>query len=341
MQALVFHGARHLAVEDVPEPTLASGEVLVQVAACGICGSDLHGYLGHSSRRERSIPLIMGHEFSGRVVELGQDVPKDIRVGQRVVVQPQVCCGHCPACRAGMSNICPNMSIVGLERAGGFAERVAVPAHRLFPLPDGLSDLHGALVEMLAVEVHLFRHTMRPLPRAVVVLGAGSQGLLAVQLARLAGASQIIVTDMLPHRLRLAEQMGATTVLPGDGNVVAEIMALTDGWGAEFIVDAVGASATHRQGIAALAPGGTFGLVGLGPGETTANFGSVINRELVLRGSYCYSDDDFVRALELLDRKQIQVDAMLEVATLGEGVSCFERLVDPASGLTKVVLQPN
>jgi 2-desacetyl-2-hydroxyethyl bacteriochlorophyllide A dehydrogenase len=341
MQALVFHGIHQLAVEDVPEPVLAPGEVLVQVAACGICGSDLHGYLGHSARRNRSIPLIMGHEFTGRVAALGPEATGDIAVGQRVVVQPQIYCGRCRACRAGLSNICPNMAILGIERAGAFAERVAVPANRLFPLPDGLSDRDGALVETLAVEVHLFRQTAHPLLRTVVVLGAGAQGLLAVQLARLAGASQIIATDMMPHRLRLAEQMGATTVLRADGDVVAGVMGLTAGWGAEFVVDAVGASATRRQGIAALAPGGTFGLVGLGPGETPIDFGPVINRELTLRGSYCYSDDDFVRALELIATGHIQVRGMLDEAPLREGASCFEQLMDPAAGLTKVVLHPS
>ena len=339
MQALVFHGVQQLTVENVPEPALAPGEVLVQVAACGICGSDLHGYLGHSARRTRSIPLIMGHEFTGRVTALGPDVLADIVVGQRVVVQPQIYCGRCRACRAGLSNICPNMSILGIERAGAFAERVAVPANRLFALPDGLSDLDGALVETLAVEVHLFRQTAHPLLRTVVVLGAGAQGLLAVQLARLAGASQIIVTDMMPHRLRLAEQMGATAVLRGDQDVAGGVLDLTDGWGAEFVVDAVGASATRRQGIAALAPGGTFGLVGLGPGETPVDFGPVISRELVLHGSYCYSDDDFERALELLAGGQVQVGGMLDVAPLREGASCFEQLMNPAAGLTKVLLQ--
>jgi L-iditol 2-dehydrogenase len=339
MQALVFHGHHRLALEDVPEPVLAPGEVLVQVAACGICGSDLHGYLGHSPRRNRSIPLIMGHEFTGQVAALGPGVSDDLSLGRRVVVQPQTSCGRCRACRAGLANICPNMAILGIERAGAFAERVAVPAHRLFPLPENLSDVDGALVETLAVEVHLFRQMARPLQRSVVVLGAGAQGLLAVQLARRAGASQIIVTDMMPHRLRLAEQMGATTVLRGDEDVVTGILGLTGGWGAEFVVDAVGAAATRRQGVAVLAPGGTFGMVGLGPGETQIDFGPVINRELVLRGSYCYSDDDFMRAIELLAAGHIRVGEMLDVTPLSEGAACFERLMDPAAGLTKVLLR--
>ena len=185
MQAIVFHGKHQLALEDVPEPKLAPGEVLVQVAACGICGSDLHGYEGHSPRRDRSVPLIMGHEFTGRVAALGSEVTGDLAVGERVVVHPQISCGRCRACRAGLTNICPNMSILGIERAGAFAEYVAVPADRLFRLPAHLSDQDGALVETLSIQVHLFQQVPRPLLRTVVVLGAGPQGLFAVQLARL------------------------------------------------------------------------------------------------------------------------------------------------------------
>src|SRR5579859_645063 len=333
MHALVFHGEQQLALEDVPEPVLAAGEVLVQVAACGICGSDLHGYLGHSPRRNRSIPLVMGHEFTGRVAAAGPGATGDLAEGERVVVHPQISCGRCRACRAGLSNICPNMSILGIERAGAFAEYVAVPADRLFRLPADLSDQDGALVETLSIQVHLFRQVARPLLRNVVVLGSGPQGLFAVQLARLAGASQIIATDLIPHRMQLATQMGATTVLRGDEDVVGRVLELTNGWGADFIVDAAGAPATRRQGIAALAPGGNLGLVGLLPGETPVEFNAVVNRELVVRGSYSCTDDDLARSLELLASQQIMLEGMLELAPLREGVSCFERLLDPMSGL--------
>ena len=341
MQAIVFYGKHQLALEDVPEPSLAPGEVLVRVAACGICGSDLHGYLGHSPRRDRSVPLIMGHEFTGQVAAVGPGATGDLAEGERVVVHPQISCGRCRACRAGLSNICPNMSILGIERAGAFAEYVAVPADRLFRLPADLSDQDGALVETLSIQVHLFRQVPRPLLRTVVVLGSGPQGLFAVQLARLAGASQIIATDLIPHRMQLAKQMGATTVLRGDEDVVGRVLELTNGWGADFIVDAAGAPATRRQGIAALAPGGSLGLVGLLPGETPVEFNAVVNRELVVRGSYSCTDDDLARSLELLASQQITLEGMLELAPLREGVSCFERLLDPMSGLTKVVLQPN
>jgi 2-desacetyl-2-hydroxyethyl bacteriochlorophyllide A dehydrogenase len=341
MRALVFHGRQRLELEEVAEPRPAAGEVLVQVAACGICGSDLHGYLGHSARRSAHVPLIMGHEFTGRIVEIGEGVNSSLAVGDRVIVQPQISCGRCRACRAGLGNICPNMAIIGIERPGAFAEVVAVPTDRVFGLPADLSDVDGALVETLAVEVHLFRHMTPPLLRTVVILGAGAQGLLAAQLAKLAGATQVIVTDRIAERLALAKRLGASITIEADQeNLVQRILDSTDGWGADLVVDAVGAPITRQQAIAVLAPGGTLGLIGLGKGETTLDFLPVVNKELQIRGSYCYSDDDFQRALELLAARQIKVQDMIQVAPLAEGESYFQRLLGESTGLTKVLLRP-
>lgn len=347
MQALVFNGLKELAVEDAPEPQPAQGEVLVDVEACGICGSDVHGYLGFSARRLASVPLIMGHEFTGRIAEISSDVDdatgRPLSVGDRVVVQPQIACGHCRACRAGYRHICPEMLLLGIEQPGGFAQRVAVPANRLFPMPDNLSELDGTVVEALAVQVHLFRQTPLTLSRNVVILGAGAQGLLALQLARLTGAEQVTVTDVVPQRLALAERLGASATIQADQeDVVARVMEMTDGWGVEFVVDCVGIPATQQEGVAMLAPRGTFGAVGLrGPTETKINFAPIVNKELSLRGTYCYTDDDFERALELIASKQIQVKEMVHAAPLSEGVTYFDRLINEPAGLTKVVLKPN
>ncbi|MHB8624790.1 MAG: zinc-dependent alcohol dehydrogenase [Aggregatilineales bacterium] len=342
MQALVFHGERRLALEEYPIPVLQPGEVLIKVLACGICGSDLHGYLGLSARRTAHIPLIMGHEFTGYVVGLGADVSSSLAVDARVVVQPQISCGHCRACRAGKTNICPNMVILGIERHGAFAEYVTAPANRVFAIPDDLDDSVAAMTETLAVEVHLFRQYAPLYARTVVVLGAGAQGLLAVQLARNAGAAQIVVSDLFDDRLELATASGATLTVRGDrDNLVQRVLDSTDGWGADLVVDAVGAPITRQQGIAMLAPDGTLALVGLGKGETTLNFLPVVNKELHLHGSYCYTDDDFVLALESLANGQINTDGIVQGALLRDGVNYFQRLVDNPTGLAKVVLTPH
>ena len=342
MQALVFYKTHELALETLPEPTLGDDQVLIQVTACGICGSDLHGYLGHSARRNAHVPLVMGHEFAGRIADIGKSVRGNLKVGDRAVVHPQIYCGTCRACRAGLQNICPNMSVLGIELPGAFAEYVAVPANRIFPLPDGLADVHGSLVETLAVEVHLFRAFYKPMTHTVVILGAGAQGLLAAQLARLNGASQVIITDVIPQRLAYAMQHGATHTIQADQeDAVAVVKQLTDGWGADFIVDAAGYSQTRKQGIGMLAPGGTIALVGMGEGETALNFIPVVNRELNIQGSYCYSDGDFQRALELIASGQVAVDTLVHTAPLSEGVEYFQRMIEEPASIIKTVLVPN
>ncbi len=315
MDALVFRGTRQITFERVPVPTPGPGEVLIKVSNSGICGSDLHGYLGHSARRTAHIP------------------------GERVVVQPQITCRRCPACRSGRANICPNMQIVGIERAGAFAEYVSVPADRVFPIPDSLSERHASLVETLAVEVHLFAAMVQPILRSVAIFGAGAQGLFAVQLARLTGAEQIIVSDLMPSRLALAERLGATHTFQADKvSVSREVSRLTDGWGVDFSVDAVGAPAIRQEATAVLAPGGTLGLVGLGRGETVLDFLPVVNKELSIKGSYCYTDGDFQRALDLVAHGTIEVESMIDNAPLREGADYFEQLLAPGTPFTKVVL---
>jgi 2-desacetyl-2-hydroxyethyl bacteriochlorophyllide A dehydrogenase len=340
MQAIVYHGVHHLSLENLPEPRPAPNEVLIRVNVCGICGSDLHGYLGHSPRRDAHVPLVMGHEFSGKIVEIGSDVKSNLSIGDTVVVNPVIYCGYCRACRSGLHNICPNMAVLGIERHGAFAEWVTVPADRVFMLPDGLNNINGSMTETLAVEVHLFRKYAPPLLRTVVVLGAGAQGLLAVQLARISGASEIVVSDIVPQRLAMAEQMGATITIQADReDAVKRVMAATGGWGAEFVIDAVGSPVVRQQGLAMLGPNGTFGMVGLGPGETPVSFNPVVNKEISIHGSYAYTDDDFERSLELLATRQIEVDSMIHVANLNEGITYFQRLIDEPAGLTKVVLK--
>jgi L-iditol 2-dehydrogenase len=175
----------------------------------------------------------------------------------------------------------------------------------------------------------------------VLVLGAGAQGLLAVQLARLMNAPEIIVSDVVPARLELAKRLGATHALHArEQDVAAEVKALTGGWGTEFAIETTGAPAARLQGLAALAPGATFGVVGLGEGKTTVDFLPIVARELNVRGSYAYSDDDFQRSIELLASGQVEGEPMLSVAPLAQGPEAFEALVTDPADRIKVLLQP-
>jgi 2-desacetyl-2-hydroxyethyl bacteriochlorophyllide A dehydrogenase len=277
------------------------------------------------------------------VIEHGKRVSETSKkmhpVGTAVAINPQYGCGVCKACRAGLSHVCPNMTLIGIERAGGMAEYVTAPAHRLFRLPKGLSDMEGSMTETLAVEVHLFRRVMTPYTRTVVVLGAGAQGLLAVQLAKVAGAENIVSCDIVPQRLAMARKLGAThTVIGNEEDVVKTVLDLTDGWGADLVVEAVGNARLRQQGQQMLSIGGTLALVGNFNGVTQFDFLPIITKEQRVFGTYCYTDDDFSRALEMIATTQINVKPMLHPAKLEEGVHYFHQLIEEPGALVKVAL---
>lgn len=341
MQALVYYGKGDLRYESVATPILRSGEVLIKVEACGICGSDLHGYLGHSPRRNATIPLIMGHEISGRIAGLGENVPLHLSDEMRVIVQPQFSCGICPACLAGNTNVCPKSGLIGIERHGGFAEFVAVPADRVFPIPDDLSAERAAMVETLAVEVHAFERYVPPHIETLAVIGAGAQGLLVVQLAKLRGIPRIIVLDLISERLELAKMLGAThTIDAHNEDAVERVLHITEGWGADVVIDAAGGVKARQQGVRMLAPAGICILIGLGKGETEIDFNPVIMRGQTLQGSYTYTDTAFQNALSLLISEQIMVDGLLTTAPLAEGVRLFRQLTTSLASVVRVMFKP-
>ncbi len=327
---------------DLPPALVSSGDVVVEVILAGICGSDIHGYLGHSERRSRHLPLVMGHEIVGRVTAAGCGVASGPGIGERVVIQPMTVCHSCRACRSGRTNLCERMAILGIETPGGFATHVAVPAGQVFPVPETMTDLQAVLVEPLAIEVRAFREFAGVLPRSVLVLGAGSQGLLAIHLARMMGIPTIIATDTIPERLDLARTAGATDVLLAGATGIPEgVRALTDGYGAEFAIESAGAAQARRDGIAALARGGTLALVGLGTAETTIDALDIVASEKRIHGVYCYSDDDFARALEILASGAIDVDPMTAIRGLSTGADAFARIVDGSAPAVKILLDPS
>jgi 2-desacetyl-2-hydroxyethyl bacteriochlorophyllide A dehydrogenase len=233
------------------------------------------------------------------------------------------------------------MYLIGGEQPGGFAEFVTAPERSVFRIPDALSFEHAALVETLATPVHAFEQNARGLVRSVAILGAGAQGLLSLQLAKLIGAAQIVVTDVVEHRLQIADQLGATHIVNGRvGDVVQEVAKLTDGEGVDFVIEAAGIAATRQQAIAMLRPGGTAVFLALGTQATPIDFMSVVPRELHLHGSQCYINDNFTRAIELLTSRQINAEPLVQSAPLSEGAALFEALATNPEDRIKVVLRP-
>ena len=225
-----------------------------------------------------------------------------------MVVQPLVYCGRCRFCRSGQTNLCANLYLIGGEQPGGFAEQVAVPANSLFRVPDNLSLKQAALIETLATSVHAFEQNLSGVLRSVAVLGAGAQGLFAVQLARLVGAKLIVVSETLPYRLAMSQKLGATHVInAGQENPVDAILALTEGEGVDLVIEAAGKAVTRQSATQLLRPGGTAIFLALGGESAPIDFMSLVPKELHLRGTQCYTDADFSLAIELLASGEIIV----------------------------------
>ena len=338
MKALIATGARQFEFGDWEEPGVLPGQVLIQIAACGICGTDLHVYQGMPAAWP--VPGIRGHELAGTVIARADDV-LGFADGDRVVVQPLVTCGACRFCRSGQSNLCANMNLIGGERPGGFAERVAVPASSVFKLPENLCLKRAALVETLATSVHAFEQNLSGILRSVAVLGAGSQGLFAAQLARLAGAKLVAVSDVIPQRLAVARTLGASHVIDaGQDDPVEAILAATAGEGVDLVVEAAGKAITRQQAILMLRPGGTAIFLALGSAPTPIDFMAVVPRELHLRGTQCYTNADFALAIELLASGEIRSDPLVSEMPLQNGAAAFEILASSPGEMIKVILAP-
>jgi threonine dehydrogenase-like Zn-dependent dehydrogenase len=288
VKALVFTAPGQVELLDVPEPDPAPGEALVEVRAAGICGSELHG-----ARRPgfRQPPLIMGHEFAGTGAG-----------GEAVVVNPILSCGRCAECLRGLRHVCREREIIGVHRAGGFAERVAVPASALRALPPGLPWEAAALIEPAANAVHAWNQAGRALgasgaPGAddalgadgakgarVAVIGCGAIGLLCAATALSGGAARVEVTDLSPARLAAAQRLGAEVAGPGLSGEY------------DVVIDAVGSAATRAASVAHQRPGGVAVWLGLAEEEAGFDANALIRSEKRVLGSFAYRDEEFAQA---------------------------------------------
>jgi L-iditol 2-dehydrogenase len=343
MKALLLTEYNHLEYTDFPDPEPGPEDVLIQVKACGICGSDIHGLDGSSGRRVP--PLIMGHEAAGVISAVGESV-SGWQIGDRVTFDSTIYCGTCHFCRRGKINLCDNRRVLGVSpgdyrQHGAFAEYVVVPQHILYRLPEGLSFERAAMVEAVSIAVHATERTPVSLNDTAVVVGTGMIGLLVLQAVRLAGCGKVIAVDLDADRLEMARQFGADLTLnPQETDVLKEVLAQTEGRGADIAVEVVGFTPTLQTAIQSVRKGGTVTLVGNLSPTTEFLQQSVVTRELTLYGS-CGSCGEYPACLDLIVREDIKVDEMISaVAPLSEGASWFKRLYEGEAGLMKVILTP-
>lgn len=343
MKSMMLTAPKRLEIQDSPIPEHGENEVLIRVKACGICGSDVHGFDGSSGRRIP--PLIMGHEAAGIIESCGSGVT-GFAIGDRVTFDSTVYCGECDYCKKGQVNLCDHRMVLGVScgeyrRHGAFAEFVTAPAHILYQLPAGFPFEHAAMIEAVSVAVHAVgRITIAPVDTCLVV-GAGMIGLLVVQALRAAGCQGVIAVDIDEDRLELARRLGATdTINSKDKDVEEEVLIQTQGRGVTSSFEVVGATPTVQTAINTVRKGGSVVLVGNLAPEVDLPLQAVVTRELSLFGT-CASAGEYPQCIELMSNGSIQVDPLISATvSLEEGPSWFERLYKREPGLMKVILQP-
>ncbi|RLS34412.1 MAG: galactitol-1-phosphate 5-dehydrogenase [Planctomycetota bacterium] len=347
MKVLLLTAPSVLEFTDMEAPLPGPGEVRIRVAACGICGSDVHGLNGSTGRRIP--PLVMGHEAAGIVESVGGGVV-DLPIGTRVALDSTAFCGSCDHCRAGRENLCSSRQVLGVScgqyrRHGCFAEFVVVPRRIVYPIPDQLDFVAAALLEPLTIALHAVHLAdVGPTTRSAVVVGAGPIGLACVASLRAYGVPRIAAVDLDEGRLSQARSLGATeTFLAGDdaGAQAAKWGTSTpDTDGADVVFEAVGASAPVRTAIEAATRGGTVVLVGNVSQLIEMPLQLVVTRQLRLQGS-CSSAGSYPEAIRLVAEGRVDLSCFVsKVAPLSEGVDWFHRLHDREQGLVKVVLKP-
>ncbi|MEN2769006.1 galactitol-1-phosphate 5-dehydrogenase [Ornithinibacillus xuwenensis] len=340
MKVLSWNGPKQMDIEERPVPEIKADEVLVKVDVVGICGSEIEGFLGHNSLRVP--PLVMGHEFSGRVTELGVAVT-GVTKGAKVVVNPLLTCETCKQCVRGNETLCENRQIIGIHRSGAFAEYVAVPASAIVEVPESLDSYAASLAEPLACCFRAVRRAMalHSVPN-VLIYGAGAIGLLSSFVAKELGANKVIVADINEERLATLKDVGITyTLNNGKDDFEQQLEDIVGYKGVDVIIDAVGFQPTRSQSAKLVNPGGVIMNVGLGIDETTVPINHFIRSEVTVLGSFCYTRQDFQDAVQLLVESKVTPKGWTEVRTLEEGQQSFMDLVEGKVKNSKIFLNIN
>jgi L-iditol 2-dehydrogenase len=343
VKALLLSEYNHLEIQDLPNPVPDVDELLIRVAACGICGSDVHGYDGSTGRRIP--PIVMGHEAAGTVVAAGSQVT-EFKPGDRVTFDSTVYCGACDFCLKGEINLCDSRQVIGVstpewKRSGAFAELLTVPARIAYQLPETFSFPEAAMLEAVSVALHGVAVSGEIEGKTVLVIGAGMIGLLLLQAARAAGASRVFVSDIDATRLKLAAQLQADQTIEASGEaLVNQVLQLSDGNGVDVVLEAVGLDETISNAIDCVCKGGTVTLVGNISPQVTLPLQKVVSRQIRLQGS-CASSGEYPEAIKLITSGKIKVAPLITaIAPLSDGPSWFARLHAREPNLMKIVLDP-
>jgi L-gulonate 5-dehydrogenase len=346
LRAAVVEAPGRIVVRQAGDPRPGRGEVLIRTAWVSICGSDHHAYRGEFGPRVR-FPAVLGHEFCGVVEAHGPDCAGAAPVGSRVVVDPVLHCGTCPACRGGQISSCVNLRLLGIDLPGGFGELVAAPAGSVLPVPDGLPMRLGPLVELTSIACHAAARSRFAPGETVAVFGTGKLGLALVALLAQSAPGRLIGVDLDPARLELAKALGATDVINAvEAEPVAAVRGLTGGHGADLAIEAVGAfrEVPGRRppvtaAVGCLRHGGRALILGQGPGEQPVAWREFVWKEAEIVASRV-SRGEFPRALELVASGRMPAARLVShEMTIGEAPEAFRMLDEGRPGTVKILLR--
>ncbi|UFJ43365.1 NAD(P)-dependent alcohol dehydrogenase [Brevibacillus humidisoli] len=344
MKVAVLQKPLTVTIEERLVPHPGPHDVLVKVMAVGVCGSDVHYYEhGRIGARKVEKPLVQGHECAGIVVAIGSEVTR-FQLGDRVAVEPGITCGKCQWCKEGRYNLCPHVAFLSSPPVdGAFAEYICHPEDLLFPIPDHLSFECATLIEPLSVGIHAVKRAGLQPGSSVLIMGMGPVGLTAIIAAKAYGARQIIVSDVEPFRLGLAEKLGATaTIQAGEKNVVEEVSRLTQNLGVDMVIDTSGNARAIDSGVEAAKRGGKLVLIGF-PAEdrVPVNLTLMLQREIDLYSTYRYTNT-YPLGVELMASSENDVSVLLtDQYPLVQTGAALERARTNKSGSMKVIVYPH
>lgn len=343
MRAAVLEHWKSISVAEIDYPEAKEGDVILKVSLAGVCGSDVHIF--HGANPIAVTPVVQGHEFMGTVAEANGQLPHGVRVGSRVVIHPLVSCGNCGACKRKLPHVCELLTVIGVNRDGGFAEYVRVPADKLIPVPEGMREEIAVLTEPFAVGYHACRRSALQPGERILVIGCGPIGLYSALVARKLGASQVLISEPNASRRQLAESFNIETVNPLDANCAASISTLTEGYGFDVVIETSGVADGINFAIDAAAVNARIASLGF-PADGYANYNVTrgIVKEISFIGSRVYPLDEFGETLHLLEDMRVsdRID-FSRIVTDIRSLDDVERTIgDVATGreVGKILIRP-
>jgi len=338
MRALVYQGPKNMTMENWALPTPKAGEVRVRTAFVGICGSDVHGWLGITGRR--TAPMVMGHELSGIVSAVGEGVT-NCKVGDRVTVLPLFACGECDYCQAGLDNICPTREFMGAMRCNGaLLDEFCVSAKNICVLPDNISLEIGSLIEPFAVAYRGVCHAAPVAGKTVMICGAGTIGMMALKVCKMLGAKTVIMVDLSNDRLAIAANHGADVLVNGAEDIDAALRAAGVRDCIDIAIEAVGVTPTVQQSVTFVRNHGQVVWIGNSAPTVNLNMQTVVTREINIQGSYIYTEADFRECIRLLSEQPQDFTGIIsDVVSLEDAEESFRELSQGAGSKLKVLVK--